>query len=139
MEEENTLHLTNADKNNMLETAKWGKFLSIVGFVFSGLMIVIGLMVMVQPFDELPISMGAMGMIYVALSLVYIFPSLYLYRFSTQAQQGIRNGDSSICSEAYNNLRRLFFFMGILTIIMLSIYILGIFFVLIGGYMGSML
>ncbi|WP_436515470.1 hypothetical protein [Ekhidna sp. To15] len=139
--EENELVLSKSDQKNFLETAKWGKFLSIVGFVMSGFMILAGLVMMGSGslYNELPFAPGAFGLIYILISLIYIFPSLYLLRFSNQVQRGIREQNQVQCSEAYNNLRRLFLFMGVFTIIMLSLYILIILFALMGGLMGGML
>ncbi|MEO9483730.1 MAG: DUF5362 family protein [Ekhidna sp.] len=139
--EVNELVLTKADKNNFLETAKWGKFLAIVGFVMSGLMILAGFFIMGagSMIDEMPFEPGAFGIIYILISLIYIFPSLYLFRFSSQMQRSIREQSQHQCSEAYNNLRRLFVFMGVFTIIMLSIYALAILFGVLGGMMWGML
>ncbi|MEO9871918.1 DUF5362 family protein [Ekhidna sp.] len=136
--EENELKLTGKDKDNFLETAKWGKFLAIVGFILSGLMIVAGLSMMTGSFADIPVQFGAFGFIYILLSLLYVFPSLYLFRFSTQIKQGINEKNQELCSEAYNNLRRLFLFMGVMTIVVLSFYALALLFALMGGFMGGM-
>lgn len=138
--EENEIVLTKIDKNNFLETARWGKFLGIVGFVMSGLVILGGLTMFGGAFNEVyPGLGGGIGFIYILASLLYIFPSLYTYRFSTKIKMGLQQNDQELCSEAYNNLRRLFLFMGVLTIIVLSLYVLMFFFVLMGGLMGGML
>lgn len=138
--EENELRLTDHDKANFLETARWGKFLSIVRFVMSGFIVLAGLAMFGGAFGGVyPGLGGGVGIIYVLMSLLYIFPSLYLYRFSTQIKDGIQGNDQGRSSEAYNNLRRLFLFMGVLMIIMLSIYALAILFMIMGGVMGGML
>ncbi|MEO1254900.1 MAG: DUF5362 family protein, partial [Bacteroidota bacterium] len=82
---------------------------------------------------------SVMGFFYILIALLYIFPSLYVYRFSSKIQEGIRSSDQSKCSYAYNNLRKLFLFTGILTIIALGLYLLVILFALMGGLMGGML
>ncbi|MEP1032912.1 DUF5362 family protein [Ekhidna sp.] len=139
--EEQELVLSKADQNNFLETAKWGKFLSIVGFVFSGFMIIAGFVMMGIGgfYEEIPMAPAGVGIIYILFSLIYIFPSVYLFRFSVQVQRGIREQNKKQCSEAYSNLRRLFLFMGVFTIIMLSLYALVILFAIMGGMMGGML
>ncbi|WP_421764554.1 DUF5362 family protein [Ekhidna sp.] len=138
--EESDLKLTGSDKTNFLETAKWGKFLSIVGFIMSGFIVLGGLTFAGGAFSDLyPGLGGGIGVFYVLFALIYVFPSLYLYRFSTQIKSGIHNDDQQLCSEAYNNLRRLFLFMGVLMIVTLSLYVLIILFALMGGLMGGML
>lgn len=138
--EESELKLTGPDKKNFLETAKWGKFLSIVGFIMSGIIVLGGLTFAGGAFGDLyPGIGGGVGIFYVLIALLYIFPSLYLYRFSSQITSGIKDDDQQLCSEAYNNLRRLFLFMGVLMIITLSLYVLIILFAVMGGLMGGML
>ena len=142
--EENELVLTKADKNNLVQTAKWGKFLSIVGFVMTGLILLGGLSFIGGGLagEELGIYAGlggAMGFFYILIAVVYVFPSYYLYRFSTQITDGLKSGNQDRCSEAYDNLRKLFVFTGILTIIGLGLYVLAIIFMVAGGLMGGML
>lgn len=140
--EEHELILSKKDQNNFRETAKWGKFLAIVGFVFSGFMVIAGLAMMGSGAlfqQEMPMAPGAFGLVYILFALLYIFPSLYLFRFSTQIQTGIRQQSQEQCSNAYDNLRKLFLFMGVMTIIVLSLYALIILFALMGGMMGGML
>ncbi|WP_370089434.1 DUF5362 family protein [Ekhidna sp.] len=138
--EENQLKLTSADQANFLETARWGKFLSIVGFVMSGFIVLAGLAMFGGAFGGVyPGLGGSVGIVYILFSLLYIFPSLYLFRFSTQVRNGIKANDQSECSEAYANMKRLFVFMGILTIVVLSLYALAILFMIMGGVMGGML
>lgn len=138
--EEKEIILTGPDKTNLLETARWGKFLAIVGFVMSGFVVLAGLVMFGGAFDEVyPGFGGGIGVFYILFSLLYIFPSLFLFRFSTQMKDGIRNEDQASCSEAYNNLRRLFLFMGVLTIIGLALYALVFLGIFIGGAMGGML
>lgn len=131
------------DKNNLLETARWGKFLGIIGFIFSGL-IVLGALTFMSGMgfatDEIyPSIGGGIGFLYLLMSLVYILPSLYVYRFSVRMQDGIRNKKPDQCSSAYSNLKKLFVFMGVLIIIVLGLYAFIILGVLAGGAMGGML
>ncbi len=138
--EENELVLTKADRSNFLETAKWGKFLGIVGFVMSGFIVLAGLTMFGGAFGGVyPGLGGGVGFIYILMSLLYIFPSLYLYRFSTKMKLGLQQNDAESCSDAYSNLKKLFVFLGVMTIVVLSLYILIIFFMLMGGMMGGML
>ncbi len=138
--EESDLKLSKADRSNLLETAKWGKFLGIVGFVMSGFIVLGGITMFGGAFNTVYPGLGSgIGFIYILASLLYIFPSLYTYKFSTKIKFGLQKDDPEACSEGYNNLRKLFVFMGIMTIIVLSLYALMIVFMLMGGMMGSML
>ncbi|NQZ79224.1 MAG: hypothetical protein HRT61_24360 [Ekhidna sp.] len=131
---EDQLFLSQVDKRNLLDTAKWGKFLSILGFIFSTLIALGGLSLAGGSASEMFPGMGVgIGVVYVLISLIYIFPSLYLMRFSIQIKDGIEASDANLCSSAYNNLRRLFLFLGIMTIIVMGIYLLAVLFMIMGG------
>ncbi|WP_424963525.1 DUF5362 family protein [Ekhidna sp.] len=141
--EDKNLTLTIDDKNNFLETAKWGKFLGIVGFILSGLIIIVSLIfiggVGLNPGELYPGIGSGIGFFYLIFSLIYIFPSLYVYRFAVHIQEGIRSDDQEKCSSAYNNLRKLFLFIGVMTIVVLALYVLVFLGIFLGGALGGML
>lgn len=129
-------------KSYLAETAKWGYFLSIVGFIGIGLMVLAGLF-MGTFMSTLGASAGAMGLIspmfitvlYLILAAVYFFPVLYLYKFSTQMKVALRSDNESELTSAFQNLKSLYKFMGILTAVVLGIYALLFVFGMIGGAM----
>ena len=59
-------------------------------------------------------------------ALLYFFPVYYLLKFSTLSKLAIEGNDSKLLEEAMRYLKMMFKFMGILVIIVLSIYLLGI-------------
>lgn len=134
--EENDIQITGADKENLIQTARWGKFLAVLGFVFTGFMILIGFSIAGGGLD-MPGMYRYLGIVYVLFALIYLFPSLYLFRFCTKIAHGIYAGDQQSCSEAFANLRKLFVFFGVATIIMLGIYFLVILAILGGASVGS--
>lgn len=111
------------------ETAKWGKILAVVGFIFSGLIIVAGFMVMFigSSFTEALGPGGgaigtAAGFIYLLLGAIYIYPSVKLLRFSNAIPEGLRSGDQQTVTMALQNLKSVFKFWGLLTLILIGIY-----------------
>lgn len=134
-------------KINLLETAKWGKFLSIVGFIMIGLMLIFGLTVSyffnkimsVNPAME-GLDSGYSSMLasmysglFLISAVIHIFPTLYLFRFSTFILREKNGNNIENYQIAFENLKRLFKFFGILTAVVLSIYALVILFAIIGG------
>ncbi|OQP60659.1 hypothetical protein A3860_32170 [Niastella vici] len=119
------------------ETARWAKFLSIVGFVASGVLIILALFAgnIFSSFsrlgnsDVLSSSVGFGGtlfsVIWIVIALLYFFPCLYLFNFSNKMQSALRNNDQTNLNAAFNNLKSCFKFVGILTIVFLSFYLLG--------------
>lgn len=117
------------------EIAKWGYFLAILGFIFTGF-IVIGALFAGFMFgamsDELGmgISGGLISVLYLVLALVYFIPILYLFRFSSKARMALQSGSDSELTEAFQNLKSHYKFIGILTIVILALYVI---FFLFGG------
>jgi len=122
------LVLTSESVIYLQKVANWTTFFSVAGFVFIGLMIIAGL-VMTTFLSAVFAAAGKpymayMGLIYVAISLIYIMPVIYLYRFSTPAKSAIRNFDSDEIMNALRNLKSHFKYVGIFTIVILSLYFL---------------
>lgn len=139
---EGGFQVTNRAKNFLATAATWGKFLAIMGFIGTAIMVLVGIAMMFvgSAFSGLgqnPV-MGALGgvgfgFIYIILSLIYFFPSLFLFQFSSKTKASIRNSDSLELEEGLKNLKSLFLFLGISTIVMLVFYFLIILFAMIAG------
>jgi hypothetical protein len=116
-------------KSYLLETAKWGKFMAIVGYVGMGLMVLLAIVTMVGLSSISSIAgtgfpLGMMGFVYIVFAVLYYFPVTFLYRFSVQMKEGINSGEESSVISGFQNLKSLFKFMGIMLIVILSIYAL---------------
>ncbi|QNM86517.1 hypothetical protein H9W90_05200 [Polaribacter pectinis] len=126
------LTLTSSAKSFLRETAKWCKFLSILGFVFVGIMIIasffIGSLYNNMPQAQgMPFDFRAMmtGM-YLVLGLIYIFPIYYLYQFSVKMKKALISKDDEVLAKAFEMLKSHYKFVGVLAIILLSLYVLAI-------------
>ena len=109
------------------ETAQWGKFLAIMGYVLMGILVLVALAMMVgmSAFSKATghgIFSVLLGMIYILLAGVYFVPITYLYRFSVQIKQAVENNNEEEYTTAFQNLKSLFKFLGIFTIVMLVMY-----------------
>ncbi len=115
----------------ILESAKWGKFLAIVGYVFMGLMVLFAFVIMFG-MSELSKATGTkfpsmlLGLFYLLFTGINFIPITYLYRFSTEAKQAVENNDEEQYTSAFGNLKSLLKFTGIFTIVVLSLYALMI-------------
>src|SRR3954463_5179965 len=121
------------------ETARWAKFLSIVGFVVCGFIVIFALffgsiMSVISKmgsgsdsFSSSTLAIGnyAFSIVYIIIALLYFFPCLYLFNFSSKMQTALRNNDQINLNAALGNLKSCFKFVGILTIVVLSFYLLG--------------
>lgn len=120
------------------ETAKWGKFLAIVGFVLCGLIVIMALFVgalMGTAFSQLE-GAGALGggmsifvtVLYLAIAVLYFFPCFYLFRFSTKMKKALNESNQVELTSSFENLKSCFKFMGIMTIVLLSLYAIAFLF-----------
>lgn len=115
----------------LFEAAKWGKFLAIVGYVMMGLLVVLAFVMMfgvslLSKAAGTGFPMMMIGMVYLVLAGVYFIPVTYLYKFSIQMKQAVESQDEGLFTTGFENLKSLFKFMGIFTIVMLSIYALAL-------------
>lgn len=126
-------------RSYLYDITKWAKFLSIVGFVFAALLILGAFSIpsMISSNPALAAKVGALGqggsmaitIIYLALGLFYFYPSLLLFRISNKGKQGVLFGDQEHLDSAMSNLKSLFKFWGIITILIIVGYFLLVFLV----------
>ena len=117
--------------NYLMITSKWGNFLAIVGYIGMGLLILVGILMMVgmsfmNNYSHTGSEFWLIGLLYILLAVVYYFPVTYLYKFSIQIKNGLSQKDQSVLTSGFLNLKSLLKFMGILTIVFLSLYPLAI-------------
>lgn len=126
---ENSITVNGDIKNYLLETSKWCKFLAITGYIGMGILVLIGLFVMVgfsifNRYSHLGFPMGILGLVYIIIAVLYFFPLNYMYKFSVNLTHGFKSNNQESVNHGFENLKSLFKFMGIFTIVILSIYTL---------------
>jgi uncharacterized protein DUF5362 len=132
MEQSNNLFELQVDHQGsafLREVAKWSKFLSIVGFVFMGIILLVmafaGSAMSTMMSTTYGSTAGSFQLILIAaFVLIYFFPCFYLFKFATKMQVALRNNDQETLNSSFENLKSCFKFMGILMIILLSFYAL---------------
>ena len=150
---EDNLHVENGEnlvidwrsKEFLKETAKWTKFLAILGFVGIGLMVLGSLVMLFAPSSLMSNGDFPFGgkifmmLLYLAFAVLYYFPISYLYQFSENTKKAIENNDNNAIRDACEFLKSHYKFMGILTIILLAFYAIIIFIGLIGAGAAAMM
>lgn len=125
------------------ETSTWTYFLSILGFIGIGLMLLFGVFFSVvmglisggNPYEGLGMDMSYFGLIYIVLALLYFFPVLYLFNFSRKTKLALKTNNNDDLTTAFSNLKSHYKFMGVFTIVVISIYILAFVIAVIAGMM----
>jgi hypothetical protein len=113
---------------HLIEASKWANFLAIVGFVMLGLML-LGSLFMIGAASSYGGFYGGgspivAGIVYLGMIALYFFPTYYLYLFAKKIKSGINSSSEITVTQAFGYLKSMFKFMGILTIVIISIYIL---------------
>lgn len=114
------------------ETSKWTSFISIIGFVGIGLMVIGGILVgFFSGLSEIPGNTAygvgysaGVGMFYLIIALVYFFPILYLFKFSKKMKSALALNNNEDFKMAFLNLKSHYKFMGIFIIVIITLYIL---------------
>ncbi|MDL2143397.1 MULTISPECIES: hypothetical protein [Flavobacterium] len=139
------LQLDQTAKDFLKETAKWAYFLSILGFVGIGLMVLIAVFAgtifsamgnSMAGMGGLGGSFGAlMGFFYVFIAAIYFFPVYYLYKFAVNTKRAFRENDSELLTSSLGYLKSHYKFIGIFMLAILALY--GLIFVF--GILGALL
>lgn len=128
------------------ETARWNKFMSIVWFVFCGLMaagaIFFGAYIGTElsgdattnPFAGA--SAAFVSLFYLFITAIQFIPTIFRYKFSVKMIRAIRNTDQLLLNESLNQLRNYSKYWGIVTIIVVSLYAIGFIFLIFGLLIG---
>lgn len=128
------LEISTNSKQYLIETSKWGLFFTVLGFIMIGL-ICLAAIVMIGLSSTVGQSMqlSIMGVAYLIFGVLYIIPVIYMMKFSNNMKKGLEMGTSSEIEEGFKNLKALFRFTGILSIVVIGLYILGILVAVIAG------
>ena len=114
---------------NLNKLRKWTMFLAVSGFIFLGLIIILGLITgtFLTAFNNSGKTAGIPDELvfaaFIGLALINFFPVLFLFRFSKHTSVAISNLDPRELYIAFRSLKRFFLFMGVLLILAIAIYI----------------
>jgi hypothetical protein len=109
-------------------TQPWVRLMSILGFISAGLMILSGVGMLIFGMAQLGggAEAFAIGIIYPLFGILYMVPSLYLFRYATRIAEYLRGNQEIQLELALDSQRSFWKFVGILSVIGIAIAILGI-------------
>ncbi len=139
---ENELNLIETDlivdstiSTHLKETAVWGNFLAVIGFIYSGFILLAAIFA-ASMYARLTgnatgstnglLVGGMVGIIYLVLAGIIFFMSMYLFRFAKNIQVALKTNDQETLVASFKNLKIYFRFAGIITVVALIITVLGI-------------
>ncbi|QNK61927.1 hypothetical protein H7F33_15380 [Pedobacter sp. PAMC26386] len=139
--EVDALWITEDIRSYIYDAAKWTRFLSIVGFVLTAMCVMSAFSVapMLEALSKtmpgnpmLKLGPAVWTIVYLLFALLQFYPSFLLYKFSTSANKAVLFADQPSLGEAISKLKSFFKFWGILTLVIISLYILMIVLVIAG-------
>jgi amino acid transporter len=138
--EERKIEIGQDTLKNLNTTRKWTLFLSILGFIAIGVLLVLGLFTgvflsvfnTVDPDPRFPEWLTLI--IIVLLALVFYFPVVNLFRFSKNTSEAVKTFNKQKLDKAFKNLKAYYVYTGILIIVALIIYLIVI--IVTGASMG---
>lgn len=146
-DEVNALWVTEDVRSYLYEMAKWTRFLAVVGFVFSTIIAItafsagalLSAISAVSPTNPL-LKLGSAGLtiFYLLIAFIQFYPSLMLYKFSKAATTAVLYADQTSLDLAMAKLKSFFKFCGIVTLIIISLYIMMILMIMAVGVGVSM-
>lgn len=142
----NALEIDQTGKINLAEAAKWAKFMGIIGMIMLVLMVLGGIAFMTvgsqmlesSQMPGMPLGGAAFGIVYIIIAALYFYPTWTLLKFGSQTRAGIKSDNQLLFNQGLNNLKNCFKFVGILTVIVIAIYVLVMIAFAVGAGMGAM-
>jgi hypothetical protein len=121
-------------KSHLSETARWAKFLAITGMIFLFLMVLfmtLGSTIIFSRFRELETADGsnmasyasvAMAVYMIIIAVIWFFPLLFTLRFANGMKRALAGNDQAALNNAFQNLKVCMRYLGVITIVVLTLY-----------------
>ena len=135
MENQTNLELNAQAEDALRVSAKWSMFLAIIGFIGIALMVVLAF-IMTTAMSSIPDDVygnspfgamkGFISVIYFFMAAIYFVPVYYLFKYASGMKDALYARNSNMVSEALVFLKAHHKFLGIMTIVMISLYIFAV-------------
>lgn len=121
------LIITESIKNSLLAASKWLNFLTILAIIGAAFIGIAGICLLLIPMAGMERSGamgGLLGIIYIILALVYIYPIKKSLSAIHNTQDALYTSRQESLDTAATNIHELLRYLGIMSIVILSIYVL---------------
>jgi len=112
-------------------TRKWTMFLAVLGFIFIGLLLIVGLVagVFMSAFKTAEMPSGfpewIIFLVILIFAVLYFFPVFYLFQFSRHTRNAVQTLDKDEMKKGFKFLKSYYVFIGVLTIVILALYFIA--------------
>lgn len=120
------LHIDEIGHTHLRETARWVKFLGIMGIIISVFLAIAGIVFAMSAntleryggnSSLVEFSAGLIGAMYIIIAAIFFFMSLYLFLFGSKLKTALQTSDQQVFNEALLNQKRYYRIVGIITIV----------------------
>ena len=126
------LEVTENSKMYLKTAASWTNFYAIIGFVAIAFLFLAGFIMMTTGNVLSGFGIGTslkglstvIGLFYIALAVIMVFPMLSLFRFSQNTNNALKNCDVPAMEKALKNMKAYWRFTGIMTIVSIALIII---------------
>jgi len=144
VQDEIKMRLTPMAEQYMLASTRWAKFLSILGFVVAGFLLIFSLSLssilsLAATFNPAGgaglagVPIFFLSAFYIGMSVIYFMIALYMYNFATKTQRGILKRDEYSMEAGFKALKSQLTLMGVMAVIGLALFALIIVIAIIVG------
>jgi hypothetical protein len=116
--------------NTFGNMAKWAQFVGIAGFIMTAIMLLV-IFLIGKAFSAIPqfdmimaYGGGVLTAIYVIIAALFFFPALFAFNFSRKLKNALLNNDQQGLNAAFASLKLRFKFVGIVYIVIFSLWAL---------------
>ncbi len=132
------MNINSLSYSSLSETRKWVLFFAILGIIGIALMLMLAVaMMLILPAMNsglnTPMPTGIFGAVYLIFAAIYIMPIVYLLQFSNKIKTALITRNSETLGQALKSLMLHFRTVGIITIVIISLYLLVLVGVLVMG------
>mgnify|MGYP001066261259 FL=1 len=129
MDEEKRMEIRPETLSNLDTARKWTMFLSVFGFILTGLILVLALatgtfLAAFRPADSVP-DFQKLALYFAVLVIVILFflSVLFLFRFSRCMRDAVQSHDMKKLDKAIKNLKLFFKFAGLILLTAIAVYV----------------
>ncbi|TDX00922.1 DUF5362 family protein [Dinghuibacter silviterrae] len=124
-----SLQIDPAAEAALAESARWGTFLAIIGFIFCGLIALCMVTVLVIGTAS-SLGSGQTGLTivvtYLIIAVLSFIPCLHLFNYSRSIRAAIASNNQDVMTEAFSKLKSYFKFLGIIAIVVIVLIVAAI-------------
>lgn len=117
---------------SMLEISRWAKFMGIIGFIFTGLFLLMGISDLIRysingreiDMSGILIKIGGVALVLINTAFIFLafYPSFLLFKGAVNLKRAIGYSNQQLLQKAFISLKRLFVFQGVMVIIMIILF-----------------